>query len=252
MGLAKNTGKTVTLNALLAELEREGTTVGVTSVGRDGEEHDVIDARIAKPRVTLPRGSLIATTSLLLRASGVEHEATRRTGMRTPLGEVVIARTTGTGPIEVAGPSGAQDVRAVAEEMRELGAEQVLIDGAIDRRAASSPSVADGLVVSTGAVLGEDLDEVVERTREAIELVRLPGVAEPLAGELRAQAGSTILLDGSGGVQRLAERFVLTADAGQIAHLVESSAGAERLLVAGAVPERFVAELARSLRRAGR
>ena len=36
--------------------------------------------------------------------------------------------------------------------MAELGAEQVLIDGAIDRRAASSPAVADGLVMATGAV----------------------------------------------------------------------------------------------------
>ncbi len=39
-----------------------------------------------------------------------------------------------------------------------LGAEQVLIDGAIDRRAASSPAVADGLVMATGAVLNEDID----------------------------------------------------------------------------------------------
>jgi hypothetical protein len=127
-----------------------------------------------------------------------------------------------------------------------------LIDGAIDRRAASSPAVADGLVVSTGAVLGEDLDEVVERTREAIELVRLPCVTEPLAGELRAHAGTTALLDGGGRAQRLEDRFVLSADGEEIARLLESAADAEHLLVAGAVPERFVAELARSLRRTGR
>ena len=53
MGLAKNTGKTETLAALLRELEAAGQPVGVTSVGRDGEEHDVIDSRIEKPRVRL-------------------------------------------------------------------------------------------------------------------------------------------------------------------------------------------------------
>ena len=43
VGLAKNTGKTEALAALLRELAAAGRRVGVTSVGRDGEERDVID-----------------------------------------------------------------------------------------------------------------------------------------------------------------------------------------------------------------
>ncbi len=74
VGLAKNTGKTETLAAILREHAASDTTVGVTSIGRDGEEHDVIDARIDKPRVQLQRGSLVATTGALLRSSGVAHE----------------------------------------------------------------------------------------------------------------------------------------------------------------------------------
>ena len=66
-------------------------------------------------------------------------------------------------------------MRAVADAMLAFGAEQVLIDGAIDRRAASSPDVADGLVIATGAVLGRDIEQVVAETRDAVELVRLPG-----------------------------------------------------------------------------
>ena len=57
--------------------------------------------------------------------------------------------------VEVAGPSAAQQVRAVSELMLHHDADQVLIDGAIDRRAASAPDVCDGLVMATGAVLGE-------------------------------------------------------------------------------------------------
>jgi hypothetical protein len=53
VGLAKNTGKTVTLRAILGEHAVAGRTVGVTSIGRDGERHDVIDARIEKPSVEL-------------------------------------------------------------------------------------------------------------------------------------------------------------------------------------------------------
>ena len=54
-------------------------------------------------------------------------------------GRVVLARLLGPGAVEVAGPSAATDMRAVGEAMLAHGAEQVLIDGAIDRRAASSP-----------------------------------------------------------------------------------------------------------------
>ena len=113
----------------------------------------MIDARIDKPRVQLQDGSLVATTGALLRSSGLAHERLVQTGVRTPLGEVVLARLDEPGTVEVAGPSAAADLRAVSEAMLELGAEQVLIDGAIDRRAASSPDVADGLVMATGAIL---------------------------------------------------------------------------------------------------
>ena len=66
--------------------------MGVTSVGRDGEERDVIDSRIEKPRVRLRGGSLVATTDGLLRASAIPHELLEDTGVRTPLGRVLIAR----------------------------------------------------------------------------------------------------------------------------------------------------------------
>ena len=153
VGLAKNTGKTETLTVLLRELERAGRVVGVTSVGRDGEEHDVIDARIAKPLVRLRAGSLVASTDELLRASALAYEQLERTDVRTPLGRVLIARVSEPGAVEVAGPSAAAQVREVSDAMLAHGAEQVLIDGAIDRRAASSPEVSDGLVMATGAVL---------------------------------------------------------------------------------------------------
>jgi hypothetical protein len=167
VGLAKNTGKTVALGAILGELADAGTTVGVTSVGRDGEAHDVIDFRIEKPRVHLRAGSLVATTDALLSASGVPHETLTRTGLRTPLGEVLIARLRGAGDVEIAGPSAAADVRATSDAMLDAGAEQILIDGAIDRRAASSPNVADGLVMSTGAILSSSVEEVVQRPARA-------------------------------------------------------------------------------------
>ncbi len=86
----------------------------MTSVGRDGERHDVIDFRIEKPLVVLAAGDLVATTDGLLRASGIPHELLERTGVRTPMGEVLLARLNGAGTVEIAGPSAAADTRAVA------------------------------------------------------------------------------------------------------------------------------------------
>lgn len=258
VGLAKNTGKTVTLNAIVEELADAGTVVGVTSVGRDGEEHDVIDFRIEKPRVLLGAGSLVATTDSLLRASGTPHETLLRTGIRTPLGEVLVARLKGAGRIEIAGPSAAADVRATSDAMLDAGAEQVLIDGAIDRRAASSPDVADGLIMATGAILSKDLQEVVSRTRDAVALVRLAVVPsdtpEGLALHALAEheAGSSLLVADDMRADPLPPRFVLTAQDGDLRRLMADNGDARTLIVAGALPEDFVAGLARAARREAR
>ena len=235
VGLAKNTGKTETLAAILAEHAAAAIPVGVTSIGRDGEARDVIDARIDKPRVRLPEGSLVATTGELLRASALAHERLRRTGVRTPLGEVVVARLAERGTVEVAGPSAAVDVRSVSDTMAELGAERVLIDGAIDRRAASSPDVADGLVMATGAVLGEEIEQVVERTIDAVELVCLP----------RAVEGSDDVL------LALDRQLVLTGEPIEIAALLRDEPTTGGFLVHGALSERFLEGLLAARRERG-
>jgi hypothetical protein len=247
VGLAKNTGKTETLTAILAEHAVAGTPVGVTSIGRDGEAHDVIDARIEKPRVHLAAGSFVATTGELLRSSGVAHERLAQTGVRTPLGEVVLARLSEPGTVEVAGPSAAADVRAVSDAMTELGAEQVLIDGAIDRRAASSPGVADGLLMATGAVLGQEIEQVVATTRDAVDLVRLPRASGARAADAGGSAG--------GGEERLSLQrgLVLSGEPSEIAALLREHPRASTFLVDGALSERFLEGLlAAGPQRAGR
>jgi len=226
VGLAKNTGKTETLAAILAEYARAGLLVGVTSIGRDGEQHDVIDARIDKPRICLQAGSLVASAGALLRASGVAHERLAQTGVRTPLGEVLIARLSERGAVEVAGPSAAADVRAVSDAMAGFGAEQVLIDGAIDRRAASSPEVADGLVLATGAVLDEDIERVVAATKDAVDLVRLPQAPNGgVPGEERVA---------------LARQLVLNGEPAAIAGLLREHPRASTFVAQGALGERFL------------
>jgi hypothetical protein len=262
VGLAKNTGKTVALAALLRELQDAGRLVGVTSVGRDGEERDVIDSRIEKPRVLLSAGNLVATTDGLLSASGIPHNVLENTGVRTPLGPVLIARLRGHGAIEVAGPSAAADVRAVSDAMLGHGAEQVLIDGAIDRRAASSPDVSDGLVMSTGAILSADLEEVVARTRDAVELVRLPGLEDPLLRKLAERThlrtggegaghAPTVLVSADDEALELPPRFVLSSDPQTIEATLAANPSARAVIVPGALPEAFMRGMLPVLRSRG-
>jgi hypothetical protein len=244
VGLAKNTGKTETLAAILRELAEQSTCVGVTSIGRDGEEHDVIDARIEKPRIVLQAGSLVASTDALVRASGLAHERLAQTGVRTPLGEVVVARLAEQGAVEVAGPSTAEDLRKVSDAMIGFGAEIALIDGSIDRRAASSPAVADGLVIATGAVLSEDIEEVVAATKDAVDLVRLPATGNPCVD--RSTGGGEELLT-------LERGLVLNAEPAEIAALLREHPHASMFRVDGALSERFLEGLlAARTERAGR
>ena len=260
VGLAKNTGKTVALAVLLRELRSAGRIVGVTSVGRDGEQHDVIDSRIEKPAVRLWSGCLIATTDGLLRGSGIPHELLEQTDVRTPLGRVLIARLRGAGAIEVAGPSIAAEVRAVSDAMLAHGAEQVLIDGAIDRRAASSPAVADALVISTGAILSEDIDQLVARTAESIRLVRLPAVSgdAATAAKIRALArrrdlGAGLLIaENPDQFSQLPARFVLTAEPPLIEGFLREGVAPRWLLIGGALPEAFLNGLVPFVRRSGK
>jgi hypothetical protein len=235
VGLAKNTGKTEALAAILRELTERDTPVGVTSIGRDGEERDVIDARISKPRIVLPAGSLVASTDALVRASGLAHERLAQTGVRTPLGEVVIVRLAERGAVEVAGPSAAEDLSRMGDEMIGFGAEIVLIDGSIDRRAASSPTVADGLVMATGAVLGGEIQEVVAATKDAVDLVRLPA---------RKDTDDHLSLE---------RGLVLNAEPAEIAALLREHPSASTFAVEGALGERFLEGLlAARTARAGR
>jgi hypothetical protein len=247
VGLAKNTGKTETLAALLRELEELGRTVGVTSVGRDGEARDVIDHHIEKPRVRLWTGSLVASADALLRASGTRYEPLEDTRVRTPLGRVLLARLLDEGIVEVAGPSGARDVRAVADAMLAHGAELVLVDGAIDRRAASSPAVSDALVIATGAVLAERIEEVVERTRDAVGLARLPVLASPHIRALASARRASLLSDAEGlRAVELDPRFALTSSAQDLARLLREHPTATHLVIRGALCEPFLQALLRA------
>jgi hypothetical protein len=107
--------------------------------------------------------------------------------------------------------------------------------------------------MSTGAVLGEEIEEVVQITRRAVELVQLPALdpgsppARWLAGA-EAPLGSDVLLGEDLTASELEQRFVLTGEGSHIRALLDANPSARWLIVAGALPEGFLDGLAAAAR----
>ena len=244
VGMAKNTGKTVTLHAVLAAFAAREEIVGVTSVGRDGERYDVLTPKLPKPPIALCAGSLVATTAPLLERSGLRAALLDETPHRTALGPVVVARLAEAGELEVAGPGSASAVGDVAQRMLAHGAQRVVIDGALDRRAACAPAVADGVILATGAVLHPDAHEVVQRTRTAVALLRLPRVADPSVRELAARTTATLAVAADGTATALPDELGLNgARCALVPALERRLREATHVIVRGAVCEPLLERL---------
>lgn len=189
-GTAKNAGKTTTLNYLIERFHRAGETLGLSSIGRDGEAIDQLTNR-PKPRIRPPVGALVATSheSALYSQATLQRVAT--TPYRTALGPVSIYRVMSLGYVEVAGPVKVKEAAALIRQLQDLGATKVLLDGAADRRAFISAGV-DGFILATGLVVSPDPAEVVAETQSVLSRLQLPGppAAWQAACEAAGRAGA--------------------------------------------------------------
>jgi len=242
VGLAKNTGKTVAVTRLIEELDTNGRSLGITSIGRDGEEFDAIRPQIRKPRIVCPPGTLVATAFPLLRRSGAAHELLGETDVWTPLGRIVVARFLRVARCEIAGPSSAAELRVVIAEMLALGADSVIVDGSIDRRAAAAPSIADAVVVATGAVLGAEVKDVVMKTVRAFGWASVARVKDLRIRSLATAAANRSVMMFAERVIPLPNAFALTVKPRDLRLLL--GAGTDPvLLVGGVLPESLLEAL---------
>lgn len=170
IGLAKNVSKTTTLNYIIKNLE--GYKLGLTSIGRDGEKYDVI-TQLPKPRIFIKMGTIVATARQSFEASEVKMEILKKTEFNTPLGEILILKALSDGLIELAGPSINKYLQEICLDLKNLGCDLILIDGAFDRRSYATPIISDATILSTGASVSEDMQNVINLTVHTIELLNL-------------------------------------------------------------------------------
>lgn len=173
VGMAKNAGKTTSLNYFLEEAMDEAMTVGVTSTGRDGERTDIVTGT-DKPSIWLEEGTLVSVPVRLYELADAGLEILRRTEYGTPLGPILLCRVANSGYVQVAGPVINAQHDSLCAEMLEAGAEIVLIDGAIDRKTIAAPETSDAIILSTGAVISRQMQTVIEETAHTVGLYQLP------------------------------------------------------------------------------
>jgi hypothetical protein len=244
VGLVKNAGKTTVVNALMANCPQ---LFGLTSLGLDGERTDHLTG-LAKPSIAPPPGTLVATTRGSLERSRYEMEVLEELPFHTPLGRVVIGRSAGNAAVEVSGPTTLAELRITVERLQAHDADQVIVDGAINRIGSASPRVSDGVVVATGGMVGDTLDDVLETTVGALDLLMLPGVGPETRRLVKehAAAGTRAVAFTAGGVAHPLELATVVGEGVTVAREVERI-GADTLLVGGALTQEFVDDFTRVL-----
>ncbi|MFO7951506.1 MAG: hypothetical protein R6U91_01660 [Bacillota bacterium] len=187
VGLTKNVGKTVTFNYLVNKFDQSKIVLGLISSGYDGERFDRLTLE-EKPRIFAPKGAYLATAEACFDTAEADLQLMEKSSVFTPLGSVCLGLVKEAGMVELAGPGSVKGLRLLIDKMLGYGAEQVLVDGAINRLASASPSVSGGTILATGASLGPTMEDVVKKTSFRQQLLTTPTVENSLVRDL-AQNG---------------------------------------------------------------
>lgn len=177
VGLTKHAGKTTALNAFIRAAEEAGQTVGLCSIGLDGERLDSL-LGVEKPAIFAPAGTLVASAEKALEQTGVQVEWLEQLPISSPMGPVMLARLTAPGSVLLAGVRQRQHVQWVLPRLAHYGAKFSLVDGAFDRIAAAAPHLVDAAVIAVGATAGKNVGEVVKAALPFLRRFQLPETPE--------------------------------------------------------------------------
>ena len=170
-GMSKNTGKTTVLNCILSY--DTNMNRGITSIGYDGESVDQVTGT-EKPEIYVKKNTLIATADGLLNRCDFTKELLFYTGFNSPMGEIIIVRALSDGYAQIAGPSTRFQMEKTVELLKKFGAEQILIDGALNRKSIAAISFSDACILSTGTAFSHNIDKIIDETSHFSKLLSIP------------------------------------------------------------------------------
>lgn len=175
IGLEKNVGKTESMNYILEELVKIGIKVGVTSIGIDGESIDGV-TNTMKPEIKIYENMIFATSEKFYREKKVQCEVLDVGIKSSSLGRVVVGKARGEGKIILAGPSNGLWIKEIIGNILEKGMEIVIVDGALSRMSIGSPIITEAVVLSTGAAVSLNINEIVKKTKHIINLINIKSI----------------------------------------------------------------------------
>ena len=185
VGVAKNCGKTTTLNGLLRW--RQKPPPALISIGVDGEQEDVL-LGTAKPAIGVQAGQWIITARKAAEQASASLQYVRSVGIDTPLGEVLACQVREPGNVILAGVKHRREILRALEVLGEEGVEAVWIDGAYGRISGAHPEVCEAVVISTGAIVGATLEEMIGKTEALLTRLEVPAIEERQHREVMERA----------------------------------------------------------------
>ena len=234
VGLEKNTGKTECLKYVLDRLPVQTKRIAVTSIGIDGETVDQV-TRTQKPEIVLREGMYFGTSETHYRQRRLVSELIDVSDENTSLGRVVTARALTGGKILLSGPSSASSLRRWMGDMRRLGIDLVIIDGALSRMSSASPAVSQSMILATGAAYSANINTLVSKTAHVVDLVNLELTSEKNRDTLSLLDKGLWFIDKQGELHTLDTMTSLSKDI----HF-QGMEDCETLYVAGALVDGFL------------
>ncbi|MFA5713231.1 MAG: hypothetical protein WC960_03540 [Bacteroidales bacterium] len=173
VGLEKNTGKTECLNYIIRQMSYKNREIAITSIGLDGEAEDfLVGSR--KPKIRLNKGVLFTTGESHYRLRRVNSEIVEVGEEYTATGRLVTAKALSKGDIIISGPTTTSMLKRWVESVTESHSVNLaIVDGALSRSSHASPTVTQSMILTTGAALSLNLNEVVRKTLFALKLIGL-------------------------------------------------------------------------------
>ncbi|WP_395011248.1 hypothetical protein [Undibacterium sp.] len=233
MGMTKNTGKTVAMNHVLAQAAAGQVDIGLTSIGRDGEDRDQVFFN-PKPPIMVWPGNLVATARETLQRAKVRWKLIDSTQIDSPMGEILVVKVLEYGEMEVAGASRGSDQLKVIARLRQCGASLAILDGALGRSHHASPAIADGVILATGAAIGGGIQDVIRKTRDRLGILGIKQADDGIKAQCEAvfTQGGVGIWDQQGKTLFLEEIATLNAGA-KLMEFIDADVGT--IAVSGAV-----------------
>lgn len=183
VGLAKNAGKTESLNYILNRIKNSGKTIAVTSIGLDGEGIDQV-TQTHKPEIYVYDGMFFVTSETHYKTKQILAEIVDIDEQRTALGRLIIARALSDGKVLLSGPSDTNSLKIVLEKLTHSGVDTTIVDGALSRLSSASPAITDAMFLATGAAVSGNIPQLVRETKFVYDLIQLEQVDRHTAEKL--------------------------------------------------------------------